>query len=152
MNQLPQAAETVAQPVDSFEPRSNALEIDHQEIAMETAPKDEQIVVMRDEEEEVVYEEVKVECQQVSKDPVVAEVEQIFEDSKEEEAAEIQPKKDEFAMEEEDEVVNPDLFTEHLPLIGRIPMSKYCSKLLKIMICSVFLAKRPGVKGTEAKD
>ena len=35
---------------------------------------------MRDEEEEVVYEEVKVECQQVSKDPVVAEVEQIFED------------------------------------------------------------------------
>ena len=107
---------------------------------------------MRDEEEEVVYEEVKVECQQVSKDPVVAEVEQIFEDSKEEEAAEIQPKKDEFAMDEEDEVVNPDLFTEHLPLIGRIPMSKYCSKLLKIMICSVFLAKRPGVKGTEAKD
>ena len=107
---------------------------------------------MRDEEEEVVYEEVKVECQQVSKDPVVAEVEQIFEDSKEEEVAEIQPKKDEFAIEEEDEVVNPDLFTEHLPLIGRIPMSKYCSKLLKIMICSVFLAKRPGVKGTEAKD
>ena len=41
INELPQDAEKVAQPVDSFEPRSNALEIDHQEIAVETAPKDE---------------------------------------------------------------------------------------------------------------
>ena len=52
--------------------------------------------------------------------------------------AETQPKRDEFGVEEEDEVVNPELFTEHLALIGRIPMSKCCFKLLTYIICSVF--------------
>ena len=85
--------------------------------------------------EEVVFEEVKADYKPVPKDPVIAEVEQIFEENKEEGIQNSNSQDNDFP--EDDEAINPELFTEHVPLVGRIPISKFCFKLLMTFECSV---------------
>ena len=100
--------------------------------------------------EEVVYEEIKADYKPVPKDPVIAEVEEIFEENKEEGIQNFNSQENDFP--EDDEAINPELFTEHVPLVGRIPISKFCFKLLMTFEFSVLPSKRPGVSNSQAQN